>query len=378
MKGTIATKGNRYYPVIDLGKHPETGKRRRKWHEGYDRKRDAQQALNDILSQKQSGDYVAPHRTTLSEFLTKWLETRSESVAETTHANYRHQIESYVIPHLGSRKLQDLSALELSDFYAVLLKSGRTRAPGGLSATSVGNVHRVVSKAMGDAVKWNLLTRNPATYAEVPKAQRREMHVWSADQVKAFLAAEKDTREFPIWVVASTTGMRRGEILGLSWTAVDLDVGRLSVVQTLVNLDNKPTLRKEAKTASGHRSVELDRDTVEVLRQHRRQQAQERLRAGSAWADHGLVFCRENGTPDKPERVTRAFGTRTQAAGLPKIRFHDLRHTWATLALGEGVHPKIVSERLGHSSIGITLDIYSHVTPGMDREAAETVSALFR
>ena len=378
MKGTIARKGNRYYPVIDLGKDPISGKRRRKWHGGHDRKRDAQKTLNEILSRIQSGEYVEPNRKTLSEFLLGWLDTRRESVAPTTHANYTHQINSYVIPHLGHRKLQDVTALELSDFYALLLTSGRRQSSGGLSAKSVLNVHRVVSKAMADALRWNLITRNPATHAEVPKAQRREMNIWSADQVKAFLTVEKDTREFPIWVVASTTGMRRGEILGLSWSAVDLDVGRLSVVQTLVNLDNKPTIRKEAKTASGHRSVELDRDTVEVLRQHRRRQAQERLRAGSAWQDHGLVFCRENGTSDKPQRVTRVFKAKSAAAGLPQIRFHDLRHTWATLALSTGGHPKIVSQRLGHSSISITLDLYSHVTPGMDKEIAEQVAALFR
>lgn len=378
MKGTIAKKGNRYYPVIDLGKDPISGKRRRKWHGGHDRKRDAQKTLNAILSRIQSGEYVEPHKKTLSDFLLSWLDTRRESVAPTTHANYTHQINSYVIPHLGHRRLQDVTALELSDFYTRLLKEGRRQAPGGLSAKSVTNVHRVMTKALGDAVRWNLITRNPATHAEVPKAQRREMHIWSADQVKAFLAAEKDMREFPIWVVASTTGMRRGEIMGLLWSAVDLELGRLSVVQTLLNLDNKPTIRKEAKTASGHRSIELDRDTVEVLRQHRRRQAQERLKAGSAWQDHGLVFCRENGTPDKPERVTRVFKARAKTAGLPPIRFHDLRHSWATLALGAGVHPKIVSQRLGHSSISITLDLYSHVTPGMDRDAAEQVAALLR
>ena len=143
-------------------------------------------------------------------------------------------------------------------------------------------------------------------------------------------------------------------------------------------MNNRPTLRSEAKTASGRRSVELDTGTTRILREHRSRQAEERLRAGSAWQDNGLVFCREDGTPVKPEWLTRTFNARAKSAGLPRIRFHDLRHIWATHARGAGVHPKIVSERLGHSTISVTLDLYSRVSPGMDKEAAELVAALFR
>ena len=244
MRGTIAKKGNRYYPVVDLGKNPVTGKRKRKWHSGHDRKRDAQQALNPILGQIQSGEYVERTKKTFGEFLSDWLDTRQESIEPTTHNNYGHQL-SYVHEHLGSRRLQDITPMELTAFYADLLEGGRKHHSGGLSPKSVRNVHGVIRKALGDAVRWNLITRNPAVHAELPKMRRREMTTWSPTEVAAFLDSERGQREHAIWVLAATTGMRRGEVLGLSWDAISSDYSSLSVTQTLVNVGNTPTLKTE-------------------------------------------------------------------------------------------------------------------------------------
>ena len=374
MKGHIAKKGRRYYPVTE-GKDPKTGQRKRVWHRGHDLKRDAQAALTELLAAQQSGTYVAPNRKTLGEFLSEWVETRKDSIEATTAENYRHQL-SYVLDHeISTRKLQELNPMQLSVLYAELSENGQKRGPGGLSAKSVRNVHGVISKALGDAVKWGQLARNPATHAELPKHRRREMKTWTADQVKTFLQAEKDEPEFALWVLATHTGMRRGELLGLRWDSVADN--RLSITQTLVTVDGQPTL-KEPKTAAGRRSIELDEYTAGVLKAHRAAQARERFRAGSAYQDHGLVFCREDGTPEKPDRITRLFASRAKAVGLPSIRFHDLRHSFASLALTSGVHPKIVSERLGHSQISQTLDTYSHVTPQMDRDVAEAVAGMLR
>ena len=209
--------------------------------------------------------------------------------------------------------------------------------------------------------------------------QRRQMKTWTPDQVKTFLAAEKDSREFPIWRLAVTTGMRRSEVLGLSWDSLDLEEGRLSIRQSLVNVNNVPTLQSDTKTASGRRLVNLDELTVSVLKKHQTSQYEERLLAGSAWNnEHNLVFVSEIGEMLKPNRITRIFKTRVEDAGLPRIRLHDLRHTHASNALQAGIHVKVVSERLGHANIGVTLNTYSHTIPAMDEQAAELVASLYQ
>ena len=209
--------------------------------------------------------------------------------------------------------------------------------------------------------------------------QRRQMKTWTPDQVKTFLAAEKDSREFPIWRLAVTTGMRRSEVLGLSWDSLDLEEGRLSIRQSLVNVNNVPTLQSDTKTASSRRLVNLDELTVSVLKKHQTSQYEERLLAGSAWNnEHNLVFVSEIGEMLKPNRITRIFKARVEDAGLPRIRLHDLRHTHASNALQAGIHVKVVSERLGHANIGVTLNTYSHTIPAMDEQAAELVASLYQ
>ncbi len=205
------------------------------------------------------------------------------------------------------------------------------------------------------------------------------MKTWTPDQVKTFLAAEKDSREFPIWRLAVTTGMRRSEVLGLSWDSLDLEEGRLSIRQSLVNVNNVPTLQSDTKTASSRRLVNLDELTVSVLKKHQTSQYEERLLAGSAWNnEHNLVFVSEIGEMLKPNRITRIFKARVEDAGLPRIRLHDLRHTHASNALQAGIHIKVVSERLGHANIGVTLNTYSHTIPAMDEQAAELVASLYQ
>ena len=377
MKGTVIKRGKKWSVVIDLGRDPVTGKRRRSWHSGFERKKDAERARVEILSRLQSGQFVEPSRQSLGEFLlNQWLPARRANLSPTTFENYRIQVEAYILPHLGSRPLQALQPSELNAFYARLLEDGQRQGKGGLSPKSVKNVHGVLRRALEDATRWNLIARNPAAQADPPHAKRREMKTWQPDEVRAFLEAERGTGEYPIWVLAARTGMRRGELLGLSNKATDLDVGRLSVTQTLVVVGGTPTLRQETKTAAGRRSIELDSHTVAVLKHHWKRQLEERMIAGAAWRSTDLVFTNQIGENLRPDWLSRTFARRVAAAGLPKIRFHDLRHTWASIAVQAGIHPKIVSERLGHSNIGITLDTYSHVVPAMDRQAAEEVAAL--
>lgn len=248
----------------------------------------------------------------------------------------------------------------------------------GLSPRTVRYVHTILSRAFRDAERWRRIVRSPVSDADPPRAsatKRTTMRTWTAEELGHFLELAGDERLFPAWLLLATTGMRRGEALGLRWEDVDLEEGRARVQQTVVVVAHKVEL-SSPKTDKGRRSMALDSVTVHALRVHRRRQAEERLAVGPGWVDHGLVFCRVDGGPLHPERFSREFDRRLARWELPRIRLHDLRHTWATLALEAGVHPKVVSERLGHSGIGITLDVYSHVTPALEREAAETVAGL--
>lgn len=238
-------------------------------------------------------------------------------------------------------------------------------------------LHAIVRRALADAVEWGLITRNPAAKARPPKAARNReaMRTWTAPQLRAFLEGRADDRLYPLWLVLASTGMRRGEALGLAWDAVDLDASRLAVRRALVNVAYKLEF-SEPKTEKSRRSVALDPGTVDALRAHRKAQAEERLALGPAWHDHGLVFTREDGQPVHPDRASKLFDQHVNTAGLPRIRLHDLRHTHATLALQAGIHAKVVSERLGHSTIAMTLDTYSHAIPAMQEDAAAKVAAL--
>ena len=220
------------------------------------------------------------------------------------------------------------------------------------------------------------MQRNVAALVKPPTPQRPELSTWDTTEMRTFLAAVHGKRNEAAYRLIATTGMRRGEALGLRWSDVDLGVGRVTINRALSVIDNE-LVWSTPKTARSRRSVSLDPETVRTLQTHRARQLEERIAAGDAWDDADLVFCDPLGGPLHPDRFTRAFGSAARRAGVKQIRLHDLRHTWATLALQAGIHPKVVSERLGHATTGITLDIYSHVQPELDASAATTVAQLF-
>jgi integrase len=276
-------------------------------------------------------------------------------------------------------QLRRIDAGMLNGLYADLLANGKqSNGGGGLSPRSVRYVHTIVHRAFRDAVRWGRITRNPADAADPPRAAataRPTMTTWTADQVRAFLEHTAEHRLHAAFVVLATTGMRRGECLGLRWSDLDLTAERLSIVQTVIAVNHEVGIGSP-KTARGRRTVALDQGTVAVLRRHRQEQLAERLIMGAGFTDRGLVFCRPDGEPLHPERFSRTFMIETARAGLPRIRCHDLRHTWATLALSVGEHPKVVQERLGHANVSITLDVYSHVTEGLHGDAASRVAGI--
>ena len=373
-RGSIFRRHGGYAIRVDLGPDPATGKRRQHYKQGFRTKREAEAALDELLSGVRSGDVVSQTSTTLGQFLDDWLASQNQRLKETTWNSYLVAVER-IRNGLGKRKLQALTPLEIERFYLHLAESGgRTGRP--LAAKTIRNTHVVLRKALDDAERLGLVQRNAAAVARPPVAHRTEQQTWSADNLRAFFAHAADDRLYPAYVLLATTGMRRGEALGLRWADVDLGHGQLAVVNTLTTVNYRPIL-STPKTKRSRRVIYLDPATVDVLRRHRALQQTERAAAGPDWYHEiDFVFRDELGRPLHPEWFTREFGRQARAAQLPTIRLHDLRHTFATLALKEGVHPKIVSERLGHATVGITLDLYSHVTPAIAREAADTVGSL--
>jgi integrase len=366
VNAAIIKRGNRYAVRLDLGRDPD-GKRIFKYHSGYATKRAAQQARTELLGALERRSYVAPDKTTVADYLRgQWLPVVQTRLRPGTWAEYRRKVETHLIPAIGQVPLQQLTTAMLNALYQQLLDRD-------VGARTVQYVHATIRKALNDAVRWGLLVRNPAHYAAVPRPRRTEQRTWTASELRWFLACMRDDRLHAAWRLAALTGMRRGEVLGLRWADLDLDGGWLSVRQTLVVVDNHPQV-SEPKTARGRRRVALDPETVAALRAHHTAQAAERLSAGPAWPSDDLVFTREDGALLHPEHVRRQFDRHLHRAGLPRIRFHDLRHTYATLALQAGVHPKVVSERLGHTTVAMTLDIYSHAIPALQQDAAATIA----
>ena len=384
MRGYTAKKGNRYYAVIYEGVDPATGKERRRWHPAGTRKADADKLVTELVKRHNDGEYRAPQKVSTGAYLTqRWLPAQRSQLKATTFDSYRRTIELHVLPALGAVQLARLTPEDLDTLYARLLESGRRNTSGhgpGLSAASVRYVHRILHKALADAVRKGSLVRNPADRADPPKrttskTPRPEMRVWNAAQLQIFLGTVEQERLGRALVLSAHTGMRRGEVMGLRWSDVDLEARLIHVRQSATVVAYELRIA-DVKTSYGRRTIDVNGDVVDALRGWRRMQLEERLLVGNAYEDHDLVFARADGQPTHPELLSRAFERVVGRSGLPIIRLHDLRHTHATLLLKAGVPVKVVSERLGHATASFTLDVYGWVLPGMQAEAAAVFSRL--
>ncbi|HHX50578.1 MAG TPA: site-specific integrase [Clostridia bacterium] len=239
-------------------------------------------------------------------------------------------------------------------------------------------LHAIIRQALQQSVKEGLLPRNVADATSPPTIQNKQMRPLTEDELLTFFETAKDERLFPAFVLAATTGLRRGELCGLCWDCVDLTQGVLVVQRQLLVLKDGLTLEETTKSKSGRRTIALTDDAIRELKRHKARQAKEKLAMGEAYQNNGLVFCKEDGTFFDPVQLTRLFQQYLKKAGLPRVRLHDLRHTHASLLLKRGIHAKIVQERLGHSSITMTLDLYSHITPGLDQAAAASLNGLMK
>lgn len=351
--------------------------------------KEAQRALTDAMARHNSGSYVVPSSQTLNQFLEdEWLPAINGKIKRSTYVSYERTVRIHIGPNLGSVKMTDLarSAARITGFYTYLLTEGRADGKGGLSPKSVRNCHIVLRSALQHAVRHDRISRNVAALvspaeaiADAAKttdtAKPRTMKTWTADQLGSFLSSIRDHPFYVPIYLAANTGMRRGEVLGLCWNDVHLEEGLLSVRQTLLSVDYKLVFDTPKSTKS-KRPISLDAETVSLLRVHRRIQKEQRLSMGMKVDDNDLVFARADGEPIHPDAFSDAFEKVVKRSGLPRLTCHDLRHTHASLALRAGIHPKIVQERLGHASIQITLDTYSHLIPSLDKDAAELIANL--
>lgn len=359
-------KDGRWAATVDLGW--QDGRRLRKAVYGITRKEVADK-LRVLQSQKAAGA-VPNDRITLGVHLTEWLEAKEGTVRPGTFVRYEQLVRLHLVPGLGRVRLARLSPRDLQGFYADRLKAG-------CAPRTVGHMHRVLFSALKQGARWGLVGQNVASLVSPPRAPRMAMETLTATQSAALIEAAEGHRFEALFVLALHTGMRKGELLGLRWSDIDLEAGTLHVQGSLQPVPGRGLSVVEVKTESSRRQVDLGTATSSALRRHRARQAKERLKAGAAWTNTGLVFTNVVGRPVHPSNLHRRdFRPLLEKAGLPQIRFHDLRHTCATLLLGQGVHPKVVSEMLGHSDIGVTLNLYSHVTPTMQKQAVDALDDL--
>ena len=341
------------------------------------RGKEAESELAKAIAALSAGAYVLNSKQLLCDYLrNEWLPAVRPTIRTTTYLSYQGHVERHIVADLGTITLQQLSAPHLNAFYARLLAGSGVGCKRPLSPGTVRRVHATLHRALRDAVRWNKIARSPADGADPPRlGDAPEMKVWKATELKTFLSAEKKSSFYPLWLLLATTGMRRGEALGLTWEDPDLDGGRLAVRRTRVMIGYETEV-SEPKTKKGRRLISLDPATLSALREHRERREEEHDAAGWPFLETDYVLADADGHPYHPEFVSKRFRRASKRAGLPPIRLHDLRHTYATVALAAGVHPKIISERLGHANIGITLDTYSHCLPSLSEEAAARVAAL--
>ena len=375
MRGSIGkreeAKANPYFIKFDAGRHPLTGKRQQKIIRGFATKRDAQRKLNEVLAELDAGKYVDPARVTLGEFLTTWLRDYAEpQVRSRTYEGYQFIVERHLIPQLGAIHLSKLSASQLQNYYGSALRGGRLDGRGGLSAQTVKHHHRVLSEALAHAVRWGMVPRNVAQLVSPPRVPEHEAGSLDIKGVGAVLEFARETRYYEVVHLAIYTGLRRSELLGLSWPDIDFDRGTLSVRHVVIRLNRQGLHVEEPKTKRSRRMVTLGPDTLLMLRAHR--ETQEANYAALGLSDTPqLVFALGDSRPLSPDTVTHGVKRILRAAGYPDLGLHDLRHTHVSLMLAAGVNLKVVQERVGHSTITTTADRYAHLLPGMQEGAVE-------
>lgn len=351
-------------------------------------KKEAQKYLTQKLNEIDNGTFIKPANMTLREYLDEWEENTLKSrVRPKTYKSYKQLIELYIKPHLGNFKIKDINPLLIQNMYAAMITKG-------LSPRTVRYTHTVLKNALNQAIKWQIIKTNPCDNVDLPKQARKEMKVLTPEQAKKFLEACAYNRFGVLFELLLTSGMRPEEALGLKWEDVDFKNNRIHIKRVLTRTKEGWNL-EEPKTSKSRRTIPLPKEVMKNLKEHKRNQAEEKLKAKETlnydkdnekfkveelkeklndpkiYVDYEFVFATQNGSPLEERNVSRYFKDILKKENLPDIRLYDLRHTCATLLLAAGENPKVVSERLGHASITLTLDTYSHVLPDMQKQATD-------
>ena len=339
-------------------------------------RKEIQEKLKIALREQQQGTLITTPEQTVKQFLDDWLEnSHKQNVRPRSHERYEQIVRLHILPYIGKVQLQKLAPQQLKKLYADKLKEG-------LSAITVTAIHNLLHRALDDAVKWDLLARNVCDRVSPPRKEHREITPLSVEQIHLLLEAARGHPQEALFILALHTGMRRGELLGLKWQDISFTEGTLQVRRILNRVPTKMVkeagqryIETEPKTKKSRRNIFLTESALDALKQHQSRQLEARLKAGAAWEHHDYVFCTPLGkhlTPGHDALVQ--LKNLLAKAGLPAIRFHDLRHSSASLLLSLGVHPKVVQELLGHTQISMTMDIYSHALPTMQKEAMEKLN----
>jgi integrase len=371
MTGQIIKRGeNTWYVRIFLGRDAN-GKRKYFNKTIHGTKKDAQKFLTAKTREKDLGVFIEPALMPLNEFLDRWLsDVAKNKLRARTFDNYESLLNCHVRKRLGAKRLSDIQAYEVQKFYNEMKKAN-------YSPKTIRHVHNVLSSALKQAVKWKMLTQNPCEVCELPRQEKIEMMYFTPEETAKFLNAAKDDKYFPAFLLAIETGMRPEEYLGLQWKDIDFENKILAVRRALVVKKGGGFIFTEPKTKKSRRSIPISNSLIDALKAHRRNQLEERMKLGASYQNFDLVFASGIGTPLLHGNLLRRhFKPIRDKAGLPSIRLYDLRHTTATLLLSAGENPKIVSERLGHASIVLTLDTYSHVLPSMQKDATNKIEKL--
>ena len=370
-RGSIVKRGKHYSLVIDDGVD-ENGKRIRKWIAVKGGERDAEKQLTNYLHQQDTGLFIAPTKITLSEYLAKWLKDYAKpKLATRSYDRYADIIKRYINPKLGRVLLHQLTPGQFQELYSEWLEKG-------LSNATVRYHHAVIHNALRSAVKWGIAIRNVCDALEVPKKQRTDMQIWNEEEITKFLEFAKNSKYYELFYLALFSGMRRSELLALRWDDIDLELGQVNVTRGLQQLKDSSLIFTQPKSEKSRRTIALPPSATAILKEYRNHVALSLALKGKTLEDNDLIFMRDNGKPIRPNTVTYAWKGMVKRSGLKPIRLHDCRHSHASLMLAKGIHPKIVQERLGHSTIAMTLDTYSHVVPGLQEAAAKKFDSLFK
>jgi integrase len=386
MRGTLRRRPGKKHEdawelAVDLDPDPASGRRRRLYKVFKGTRKEAEHALSKLIQDADSAPLIDPSRETVGAFLERWLRDYVQAnVAPKTRMYYSQVVRQHIVPRLGRKKLQQLRSVDIVEAERFWLEEGwlRTATQRGLSAKSVANIHRILHLALRHAVDWKLLAANPIEGVRPPRWERKEQAWLDLDQARSLVHHLENTSAGTAVLVKLSTGLRMGELLGLRWREIDFGARSIALQQQLQWIAGQGYVMRAVKSHRSRRPVSIDADLVDVLRAYKVRQNEIRLQAGELWQQSDLVFANEVGRYLTPDQVRRALLRALRDASLPRIRPHDLRHTHASVLLRLRTPMKVVQERLGHSSYAITADIYSHVAPDLQEQAAGVFGAALR